>query len=104
MQTLVLGFVGRFMKLEKILKKQEKTSTRFRNCNSSKYCITNFPIRSLKHRYDAKDFDESVRLELHGDKFNCPKGYHNILTKYYGDYMTPPKKEDRVAIHISEEK
>ena len=104
MQVLVLRTLGRFMKLENILKKQEKISTAYRNDSTSYYCITNFPIRSLKHRYNVEDFDEVVRLELHGELFSCPKGYHNILTKYYGDYMTPPKKEARVAIHISEEK
>ena len=103
-QVLVLRTLGRFMKLENILKKQEKVSAAYRAENTGYYCITNFPVRSLSHRYDAADFDGVIRLKLGKGEFNCPCGYDKILTKYYGDYMTPPKKEARVSIHISEEK
>ena len=103
-QVTFLRALGHFMKLGKILAKQEKISTAYRNEDTGYYCITNFPIRSLSHRYDAADFDGIVRLPLGKREFNCPCGYDRILTKYYGDYMTPPKKEDRVPIHISEEK
>ncbi len=100
MQTLVLGTAGRFMSLEGIFKKQEKISTKYRDSETSHYCITNFPVRSLSHRYDAADFDRAVRLPIGEYEFSCPYGWHNILTKYYGDYMTPPKQEERVSIHI----
>lgn len=103
-QVTVLRTLGRFMRLENILKKQEKVSTAYRKEKTGYYCITNFPVRSLSHRYDAADFDGVVRLKLGKGEFNCPCGYDKILTKYYGDYMTPPKKEARVSIHISEEK
>ena len=66
--------------------------------------MTNFPVRALKHHFTEEDFGEPIRLMLHGREFSCPRGYDSILTKYYGDYMTPPKKEDRVSIHIGEEK
>lgn len=100
LQVTTLRTLGRFMKLEKIFKKQEKISTAYRNEKTPYYCITNFPVRSLSHRYDAADFDGVIRLPMHNREFNCPVGYDKILTKYYGDYMTPPKKADRVSIHI----
>lgn len=99
-QTLVLTTLGRFMPLERIFERQERISTKYRDEDTSHYCITNFPVRSLSHRYDAADFDTSVRLPIGEYEFNCPGGWHNILTKYYGDYMTPPQAENRVSIHI----
>ena len=32
-------------------------------------------------------------------EFYIPEGYHDILTKCYGDYMTPPPEEKRVTHH-----
>jgi len=103
-QVLVLRTLGNFMRLCRILEKQDKISTAYRNDETGYYCITNFPVRSLSLRYDAADFDGVVRLKLGKGEFSCPCGYDKILTKYYGDYMTPPKKEDRVSLHIGEEK
>ena len=104
MQVLVLRTMGKLMRLDKILARQEKLSTSYRDANTSHYCVTNFPVRALKHHFTEEDFGEPIRLMLHGREFSCPRGYDSILTKYYGDYMTPPKKEDRVSIHIGEEK
>ena len=47
--------------------------------------------------YDREWFDKSVKLEFEGAKYNAPSGYDQVLTSYYGDYMTPPKIEDRVG-------
>lgn len=104
MQVAVLRTMGRFMRLEKIFARQEKLSTSYRNENTSHYCVTNFPVRALGHHFEKEVFAEPLKMTLHGREFSCPSGYDEILTKYYGDYMTPPKKEDRVPIHIGEEK
>lgn len=104
MQVAVLRTMGRFMRLEKIYKRQEKLSTKYRNEQTSHYCVTNFPVRALGHHFDAEVFSTPIKMTLRGRAFSCPSGYDAILTKYYGDYMTPPKKEDRVSIHIGEEK
>ena len=103
-QIAVLSFMGRFMSLESILSRQERLSTSYRNKATSHYCVTNFPVRALGHHFDEGVFGEPIKLTIRGRVFSCPAGYDAILTKYYGDYMTPPKKENRVSIHISEEK
>ncbi len=102
LQIAVLGTLGRFMKLERIFEKQDKISTAYRYDMTSHYCVTNFPVRALSHRFDNEIFDNLVKLTIRGYEFNCPAGYDSILTKYYGDYMTPPKKEERVSIHIGD--
>ena len=104
MQIAVLRTMGNFMRLEKILHRQEKLSTSYRDTKTSHYCVTNFPVRALGHHFDEEVFGEPIKLTIRGREFSCPLGYDAILKKYYGDYMTPPKKEDRVSIHIGEEK
>lgn len=46
--------------------------------------------------YKKKDYFELIKLEFEGQQFYAPKNYDTILTQLYGDYMTPPKEEDRV--------
>ncbi len=104
MQVAVLRTMGKFMRLKKIFERQEKLSTSYRDFETQHYCVTNFPVRALGHHFDSEVFSTPIKMTLHGREFSCPSGYDAILTKYYGDYMTPPKKEDRVSLHIVEEK
>ena len=39
----------------------------------------------------AEWFDDSIEVSLRGRPYLAPKGFHEWLTKVYGDYMTPPK-------------
>ena len=41
-----------------------------------------------------------VDLEFEGKKYKAPIGYDELLTQYYGDYMTPPPPEQRVRHHL----
>ncbi|MGL4663931.1 MAG: LicD family protein [Clostridium butyricum] len=45
--------------------------------------------------YKKEDYFELTKLEFEGNYFYGPKNYHAILTQLYGDYMTPPKEEER---------
>lgn len=44
-------------------------------------------------------FDEYTELPFEGKTFMCIKKYDEFLSLYYGDYMTPPKEEDRFIHH-----
>lgn len=44
-------------------------------------------------------FDESVELEFEGNKYKAPRGYHEWLTNFYGNYMELPPEESRVTHH-----
>ena len=46
--------------------------------------------------YKKEDYFDLIKLEFEGQYFYAPKNYDAILTQLYGDYMTPPKEEDRV--------
>lgn len=52
-----------------------------------------------KAYYDAKDFEESIRMDFEDIKANIPAGYNHVLTSMYGDYMQLPPEEDRVGHH-----
>ena len=54
---------------------------------------------SNKDRMPKEWYLERIKLEFEGKQFYAPKYYHEILTKLYGDYMTPPPEERRVAEH-----
>ena len=43
-------------------------------------------------------FDETLYVEFEGHQMPIPKGYHEILTNEYGDYMSLPPIEQRKPI------
>ena len=45
--------------------------------------------------YPASDFDERIMWPFESIQVSVPKGYDNLLTIQYGDYMTPPPVEER---------
>lgn len=44
-------------------------------------------------------FDGTVQVNFEGRQLPAPSGYHEILTRIYGDYMTPPPPEKRITHH-----
>ena len=56
-------------------------------------------FNSMKERFEKNLFEEAVLVDFEGLQFKAPKGYDTILTKLYGDYMTPPPEEKRVTHH-----
>lgn len=45
--------------------------------------------------FDKQIFANSIKVEYENKKYYSPKEYDKYLTTIYGDYMTPPKEEDR---------
>lgn len=46
-------------------------------------------------------FDEFINVEFEGHMFPIIKDYDTYLTKLFGDYMTPPPKEQQITNHHS---
>ena len=42
-------------------------------------------------------FNEIIELPFENRKYTAPKNYDEVLKSMYGDYMIPPKEEDRVG-------
>lgn len=53
----------------------------------------------LRRVYDSRIFDEIVDVPFEDTSFSVVSDYHTCLTIQFGDYMTPPKMEDRNPRH-----
>ena len=49
--------------------------------------------------WTQQQFGEGKELMFENVLFRCPKKYHDLLTKFYGDYMPLPPKEKQVGNH-----
>lgn len=49
--------------------------------------------------HDGKWFATSIEFQYENTTVPVPGGYHELLTQYYGDYMTPPPVDKRVYAH-----
>lgn len=47
----------------------------------------------------ASAYDEVVRLPFEGHDMPAPRGFDLVLTRTYGDYMTPPAMKERTIRH-----
>lgn len=52
-----------------------------------------------RHLLPISCFDNMVEMLFEDEYFKCPQGYHEVLKRYYGDYMTLPPEEQRMSIH-----
>lgn len=43
--------------------------------------------------------DDSIEWEFERYNFPVPRAYDEVLTRHYGDYMTPPDKPNQVSHH-----
>ena len=69
------------------------------NYDSSKTVGSAVGLHSNMFRAYKKEWFETCYVEFEGHKLAAPKGYHEILTMIYGDYMQLPPEEKRVTTH-----
>lgn len=62
----------------------------------NKFIASIFGDSKNKEIFESEWFQDSVLLNFGEKKYPVPKGYHEFLTHYYGDYMTLPSEEDRI--------
>ncbi|MCI9250379.1 MAG: LicD family protein [Lachnospiraceae bacterium] len=83
-----------------LIEKQAEYAQRYRSLEKTDYygsveaCV--YGKKEILHK---ADISQTTDVLFEGEYFKAPAGYHNILKGLYGDYMTPPKKEDQVAPH-----
>ncbi len=53
----------------------------------------------LGDRAHKSCFEEYLMADFEGFQFKIPKGYDEVLTNFYGDYMKLPPVEERVTHH-----
>lgn len=52
-------------------------------------CLAHIVVSDLEAQYPKQWFDNIIKKDFNGLKINIPIGYDEILTSYYGNYMTP---------------
>lgn len=72
--------------------------------NSKRYMLKNTRrigefVSNYQALIDKSAVSSFVDLEFEGKKYKAPIGYDELLTQYYGDYMTPPPLEKRTRTH-----
>ena len=67
------------------------------NYDTSNYCafLTEFDYCIL----ETQKLKEITKATFEDAQFNIPEEYDYVLTKQYGDYMTPPPEEERINTH-----
>lgn len=58
-------------------------------------------VEGEENRLRKEWFEESVDVEFEGHTCKAPKGYHEILTALYGDYMQLPPEDKRAPHHVN---
>ncbi|MDO5339006.1 MAG: LicD family protein [Eubacteriales bacterium] len=102
LQKIVIGMlaaIGKHKSLNKLREKYERVSMSVKG-NTNHYYYSNYPMPDLKAWCDKEWFNGTVDLKVGDDYFSCPKGYKEILTMVYGDYMKLPPEESRVPMHV----
>ncbi len=95
-------FFGKFMSLENIFKKWNKTITKHKDKKCEWVIPASFALMFLDF-FKYEWYESTVEGELRGRKFPIPVGYHEELTQIYGDYMQPPKDKSIYISHFNEE-
>ncbi len=63
--------------------------------------LTDSKIKDVYYKFMIKndEFYDTIEMEFEGHLFPVPTNYDEILTKNYGDYMTPPPPEQQKPHH-----
>lgn len=78
----------------------QRLASSCKDCNS-RYVMTAVITQGTYRQklLNAKDFSSVVYLEFEGIKVSVPVGYRNLLSLWYGDYMSFPPIEKRGIDH-----
>lgn len=99
MVVFVLSHIGKHRSIDKIFEKYVKVSKSVKGSTKHVY-YSNYPMVDIHVWCEKKWYDGVVPVQVDDDWFDAPKGYHEILTTIYGDYMQLPPEDKRVPMHI----
>ncbi|MBP3370412.1 MAG: LicD family protein [Clostridia bacterium] len=89
-----------FMPIKKILKKTEALHAKYPFATSKYVGSIESACNVRGDRARRECFEGYEWCDFEGYKFKMPKGYHEIMTNLYGDYMQLPPEEARVTHHF----
>ncbi len=94
-KILLLPFSTTFL-----LRKIEKIITRYKLQDCEKACSMCSQL-AWKEVFDKTMFQEYVKVDFEGHKYNAPKEWDTYLKTNYGNYMQLPPKEKQVSNHAA---
>ena len=98
--VFVLSTFGKMLKKRTIFNIFHKNAQKYKGTDSGLVWSRYYTFSYMDLTFDKKWFTETTELPIRDYYFKAPKGYHEILTKIYGDYMQLPPKEKQVSKHI----
>lgn len=101
LHTLFCFLMNKILKLDKtkILKKIEKINKPYKYDSSIYVGATSSDVNSIKNRHKKNLFDEYIYADFDDCQFRIPKGYDEVLSDMFGDYMQLPPENERVTHH-----
>lgn len=96
---LIAKIAALFYKREKLISKIDALSQCLRSDNSTYIACMVMLSYGIREVYNKSWFEECVELKFEGQSFRAPKGYVDVLTSMYGEYMKLPPKEKQVTHH-----
>lgn len=86
---------------KRILNKIDKINKLYLYDESEFVGATSSLYNSQKNRFKKEWFEDFVELTFEGYTFKAPCGYHEVLTKMYGDYMQLPPIDQQITHHTN---
>lgn len=74
--------------------KQEKSS------KLAPLCFYETADNYLRDALYLEEFEDTKRAQFETQTFLIPNNYDSVLTRFYGDYMTPPSPAEQKSLHI----
>ena len=98
-----LAAVGRLIPMRAIFAMQRAVALKDRHSKGNLRYYSNYQPDFLYVTVEKDWCDQVVDMDFEDTRLMAPAGWHEILTEVYGDYMTPPPKEQQVPTHSGRE-
>ena len=96
-----LAMVGRVIPMKAIFAMQKALALKDRNSKGRLRYYSNYQPDFLYVTLDKDWCDEVEDIDFEDTRLMIPKGWHQVLTLVYGEYMKLPPEEQRVPSHSS---
>ncbi len=98
-----LAGVGRFVPLGLIFAMQRAAALKDRRSRGSRWYYSNYQPDYLYVTLEGSWCEAVEDATFEDAQLMIPKGWHEVLTEVYGDYMQLPPEEKRVPTHSSQQ-
>lgn len=95
----ITSMMGKLFTRKFLLKVFDRVSQIGNKKPSSCIHLSNDGFRQLKYKHSARMMEKMTRHDFEDAQLSITAMYHEYLSNRYGDYMTPPPREEQVPEH-----